>query len=47
MSDQVVSALDALMARDPQLAASLVALRARKLSQRLRVVSARLSENQR
>ena len=40
-------ALDEMMAHDPQLAASLVALLARKLSQRLRVVSARLSENQR
>lgn len=40
-------ALDEMMAQDPQLAASLVALLARKLSLRLRVVSARLSENQR
>ncbi len=37
-------ALDAMMAEDPQLAASLVALLARKLSLRLRLVSARLSE---
>lgn len=40
-------ALDDMMAKDSQLAASLVALLARKLSLRLRVVSARLSENQR
>ena len=40
-------AMDEMMAQDPQLAASLVALLARKLSLRLRVVSARLSENQR
>jgi len=40
-------ALDDMMAQDAQLAASLVALLARKLSLRLRVVSARLSENQR
>lgn len=39
-------AMDDMMAKDPQLAASLVALLARKLSLRLRVVSARLSENQ-
>ena len=38
-------ALDDMMAQDPQLAASLVALLARKLSLRLRVVSARLSEH--
>ena len=31
---------------EPQLAASLIALLARKLSLRLRVVSARLSDNQ-
>ncbi len=37
-------ALDAMMAEDPQLAAGLVALLARKLSLRLRLVSARLSE---
>jgi CRP/FNR family transcriptional regulator, cyclic AMP receptor protein len=36
-------ALDEMMAADPALAASLVALLARKLSRRLRVVSARLS----
>lgn len=40
-------AMDEMMSKDPQLAASLVALLARKLSQRLRVVSARLSEHQR
>ena len=34
------------MAADPALAASLVALLARKLSRRLRVVSSRLSEKQ-
>ena len=39
-------AMDEMMAQDPQLAASLVALLARKLSLRLRVVSARLSDNQ-
>ena len=39
-------ALDEMMAADPALAASLVALLARKLSRRLRVVSARLSETQ-
>jgi hypothetical protein len=39
-------AMDDMMTKDPQLAASLVALLARKLSLRLRVVSARLSENQ-
>ncbi len=39
-------ALDEMMTKDPQLAASLVALLARRLSQRLRVVSARLSEGQ-
>ncbi len=38
--------MDEMMAKDPQLAASLVALLARKLSLRLRAVSARLSENQ-
>ncbi|NMM81279.1 Crp/Fnr family transcriptional regulator [Acidovorax sp. SRB_14] len=39
-------AMDDMMARDPQLAASLVALLARKLSLRLRAVSARLNEHQ-
>ena len=39
-------AMDEMMARDPQLAASLVALLSRKLSLRLRAVSARLSEHQ-
>ena len=39
-------ALDDMMLKDPQLAAALVALLARKLSLRLRAVSARLSENQ-
>jgi len=39
-------ALDEMMAADPALAASLVALLARKLSRRLRAVSARLSEKQ-
>ena len=38
--------MDDMMVKDPQLAASLVALLARKLSLRLRAVSARLSENQ-
>ena len=38
-------AMDDMMTKDPQLAASLVALLARKLSLRLRVVSARLSDN--
>ncbi|MEO5607372.1 MAG: cyclic nucleotide-binding domain-containing protein [Polaromonas sp.] len=38
-------ALDEMMQADPPLAASLIALLARKLSRRLRVVSARLSEN--
>lgn len=38
-------ALDDMMTQDPQLAASLVALLARKLSLRLRVVSARLSDH--
>ncbi|SFC07567.1 Cyclic nucleotide-binding domain-containing protein [Polaromonas sp. OV174] len=37
-------ALDEMMAADPALAASMIALLARKLSRRLRVVSARLSE---
>ena len=37
--------MDDMMVKDPQLAASLVALLARKLSLRLRAVSARLSEN--
>ena len=39
-------ALDDMMIQDPALAASLVALLARKLSLRLRVVSTRLSDNQ-
>ena len=39
-------AMDDMMSKDPQLAASLIALLARKLSLRLRVVSARLSDNQ-
>ena len=39
-------ALDEMMAADPALAASLVALLARKLSRRLRGVSTRLSEKQ-
>ena len=39
-------AMDEMMSKDPQLAASLVALLARKLSLRLRVVSARLSDHQ-
>ncbi|WP_287880162.1 cyclic nucleotide-binding domain-containing protein [Acidovorax sp.] len=38
-------AMDDMMTKDPQLAASLIALLARKLSLRLRVVSARLSDN--
>ena len=38
--------LDAMMLKDPQLAASLIALLARKLSLRLRAVSARLSDQQ-
>lgn len=38
-------AMDNMMTQDPQLAASLIALLARKLSLRLRVVSARLSEH--
>ncbi len=38
--------MDAMMTEEPQLAASLVALLGRKLSLRLRVVSARLSERQ-
>ncbi len=38
--------MDDMMDREPRLAASLVALLARKLSLRLRVVSARLSDNQ-
>ncbi|MBH1957835.1 cyclic nucleotide-binding domain-containing protein [Polaromonas sp.] len=37
--------LDEMMTADPALAASLIALLARKLSRRLRVVSARLSDN--
>ena len=39
-------ALDEMMGSDPQLAAGLVALLARKLSTRLRVVGARLSDRQ-
>lgn len=39
-------AMDEMMGADPQLAASLIALLARKLSLRLRVVSARLSDHQ-
>ena len=39
-------AMDDMMTKDPQLAASLIALLARRLSLRLRVVSARLSDNQ-
>ena len=39
-------ALDEMMATDPALAASLIALLARKLSRRMRVVSARLGEKQ-
>jgi CRP/FNR family cyclic AMP-dependent transcriptional regulator len=39
-------AMDEMMGEDPQLAAALVALLARKLSTRLRVVGARLSERQ-
>ena len=39
-------AMDEMMAHDPAMAASLVALLARKLSQRLRIVSARLSDGQ-
>lgn len=38
--------MDQMMATEPQLAAGLVALLARKLSMRLRVVSARLSDRQ-
>ena len=38
--------MDAMMTEEPQLAASLVALLGRKLSLRLRVVSARLSDRQ-
>jgi CRP/FNR family cyclic AMP-dependent transcriptional regulator len=37
-------ALDAMMASDPELAASLIALLARKLSLRLRIVGARVSD---
>ena len=37
-------ALDEMMASDPTLAASLMAVLARKLSRRLRVVSTRISE---
>jgi CRP-like cAMP-binding protein len=39
-------AMDEMMRDEPQLAAALVALLARKLSMRLRVVGARLSERQ-
>ena len=39
-------ALDEMMTAEPQLAAALIALLARKLSMRLRVVGARLSERQ-
>jgi len=39
-------AMDQMMAAEPQLAAGLVALLARKLSMRLRVVSARLSDRE-
>ena len=39
-------AMDEMMQQEPQLAAALVALLARKLSMRLRVVGARLSERQ-
>jgi CRP/FNR family transcriptional regulator, cyclic AMP receptor protein len=39
-------ALDAMMATDPELAASLIALLARKLSLRLRIVGARVSDRQ-
>ena len=39
-------ALDALMASDPELAASLIALLARRLSLRLRIVGARVSDRQ-
>ncbi|MDB5946748.1 MAG: Crp/Fnr family transcriptional regulator [Ramlibacter sp.] len=39
-------ALDKMMATDPELAASLVALLARKLSLRLRIVGARVSDRQ-
>jgi CRP/FNR family transcriptional regulator, cyclic AMP receptor protein len=39
-------AMDEMMTTDPQLAASLIALLARKLSTRLRVVGARLSDRQ-
>jgi len=41
-----VQAMDEMMSADPQLAAGLVALLARKLSTRLRVVGARLSDRQ-
>lgn len=40
-------ALDEMMTNDPALAASLIALLARKLSRRMRMVSARLNENTR
>jgi hypothetical protein len=39
-------ALDGMMARDPELAASLIALLARRLSLRLRTVGARVSDRQ-
>ena len=39
-------ALDGMMARDPELAASLIALLARRLSLRLRLVGARVSDRQ-
>lgn len=39
-------AMDEMMSQDPQLAASLIALLARRLSLRMRVVSARLSDTQ-
>lgn len=42
-----VEAMDDMLLTNPQLAASLIALLARKLSLRLRVVSARLSDNKR
>lgn len=40
-------AMDEMMAREPQLAASVVALLARRLARRLRVASARLGDNRR
>ena len=39
-------ALDSMMASDPELAASLIALLARRLSLRLRIVGARVSDRQ-